>query len=83
MQQVIEKYKVVRRGPRWCVRVQGIVNTDQAWHWCRERNMEYNIRQRYTVGYTWRHMIDYKTRWDYDFTFDDKNKALTFVLGYL
>jgi hypothetical protein len=84
MPQVIEKYKVVRRGPKWCVRVKGIVNTTDSWHWCRERNMTYsNIKQHWNVNRRWFEETYRTERWDYDFIFDEKKEALTFILGYL
>ena len=82
MQQVT-KHKLVRRGQKYCVRVQGIVNTDDAWHWCRERNMSYHIKVRHGAGYTWEDMLHYKKRWDYDFIFDKPTEATAFILGYL
>jgi hypothetical protein len=84
MPQAIEKYKVVRRGPKWCVRVKGIVNTTHSWHWCRERNMTYsNIKQHWNINRTWFEETYRTERWDYDFIFDEKKEALTFILGYL
>ena len=65
MQQDIEKYKVVRRGPKWCVRVKGIVNTTDSWHWCRERNMTYsNIKQHWNVNRRWFEETYRTERWD-------------------
>ncbi len=83
MQQDIRKYKVVRRGPKWCVRVQGVVDTGNVQQWCMERKINGHGKDRHGVGYTWQDMLHYTKRWDYDFTFDNKEEALTFVLGYL
>ena len=81
--QRVTKYKVVRRGPKYCVRVNGVINTTDSWHWCRERNMSYNIKVRHGAGYTWEDMLNYKKRWDYDFIFDKDYEATAFILGYL
>ncbi len=84
MQQVINKYKVVRRGQKYCVRVKGTVNTTHSWHWCRERNMTYsNIKQPWLTNRRDRLRGLVKECWDYDFIFNKKEEALTFVLGYL
>ena len=83
MPQDIKKYKVVRRGQKWCVRVKGVVNTTDSWHWCRERNMRYNIKQHWNVNRTWFGKA-YKTElWDYDFIFDKEYETTAFILGYL
>ncbi len=82
MPQDIRKYKVVRRGQKWCVRVKGIINTTKSYHWCRERNMSYHIKQHWNTR--WDQMYLYEVRdWDYSFIFDEKKEALTFILGYL
>jgi len=81
MPQDIEKYKVVRRGPKWCVRVKGRLNTDDSWHWCRERNMPYHIKQHWPNS--WRNVYDPICYWDYDFIFDKPTEATAFILGYL
>lgn len=78
MQPDIKKYKVVRRGPRWCVRVKGIINTNDSWHWCRERNMTY-----YTIKQYWTLHKVREVWWDYDFIFDKEYEATAFILGYL
>lgn len=84
MAKEIISYKLVRRGPRYCVRVKGTINTTDSWHWCRERNMTYhNIKQRFGVGYTWVDVDAWKKSWDYDFIFDKRTEALAFILGYL
>ena len=82
MQQVT-KYKVVRRGQKYCVRVQGVINTTEAFGWCRDRNMSYHIKIKHDVGYTWDSMGLYRKRWDYDFIFDKPTEATAFILGYL
>ena len=77
------KYKLVRRGPKYCVRVKGIVNTTQSWHWCHERKMEYHIKQPWLTHRTER-IRGLKTEyWDYDFIFDKEYEATAFILGYL
>ena len=79
MQRDIKKYKVVRRGQRWCVRVKGVINTTNSWHWCRERNMtSHNIKQYWTM-----HKVREVRDWDYDFIFDKDYEATAFILGYL
>lgn len=84
MQQDIKKYKVVRRGQKWCVRVKGTVNTTDSWQWCRERNMPYSkIKQRWRIAHTWEDALDRHTSWDYDFIFDKEYEATAFILGYL
>jgi hypothetical protein len=45
--------------------------------------MSYHIKRRFDIGYTWDTEGLYRKRWDYDFFFDDKKEALTFILGYL
>lgn len=74
------KYKLVRRGQKWCVRVKGNVNTTQSWHWCRERNMPYHIKQHWTSA--WRSHTP-RTVWDYDFIFDKEYEATAFMIGFL
>lgn len=71
----MKKYKLVRRGPKWCVRVKGRLNTDDSWHWCRERNMPYHIKQHWPM-----YQIEH---WDYDFIFDKEYEATAFMIGYL
>jgi hypothetical protein len=83
MPQAIEKYKVVRRGPKWCVRVKGVVDTRNAQQWCMERNINGLGKSKYGISYTWENMTAWEKRWDYDFIFDEKKEALTFILGYL
>jgi hypothetical protein len=83
MQQDIRKYKVVRRGQKYCVRVQGVVNTQQAQQWCVERNINGLGKSKYGIPYTWANMTAWKNRWDYDFFFDKPTDATAFILGYL
>lgn len=79
MKPAIEKYKMVRRGQQWCVRVNGTVNTTDSWHWCRKRNMSY-----YKIKQRWKsHFYLNDSHWDYDFLFDKREEALMFILGYL
>ncbi len=73
----MNKFKIVRRGPKWCVRVRGTINTTETWHWCRERNMEYHIKQYWTM-----HKVREVWDWDYDFIFDTESKATMFLLGW-
>lgn len=84
MNKPIIKYKVVRRGQKYCVRVKGALNTTDAFHWCRKRKMSYHIKlPRFwdsPQSPTYFHAV---MHWDYDFIFDEKKEALTFVLGYL
>ena len=74
----MNKFKIVRRGPKWCVRVQGYINTTETWHWCRERNMQYEIKQRWSRFYG----LNQPSDWDYDFIFDKESKATMFLLGW-
>lgn len=74
----IESYKVVRRGPKYCVRVRGTVNTTDSFGWCRDRNMSYHIKQYWTM-----HKVREVLNWDYDFIFDKDYEATAFILGYL
>jgi hypothetical protein len=85
MPQDIEKYKVVRRGPKWCVRVIGKIDTADSYQWCLDRNMPYHIKKRPIERNMWKDVYFwvYESEWDYDFIFDDKKQALTFILGYL
>ena len=83
MPQATDTYKVVRRGQKYCVRVRGVLNTTDSFNWCKERNMSYHIKRRFNVGYIWDSEGLYRSRWDYDFIFDEKKEALTFILGYL
>ena len=83
MPQDIEKYKVVRRGPKWCVRVNGTINTTESFGWCRDRKMSYHIKQHWNINKIWYEDRSQTERWDYDFIFDEKKEALTFILGYL
>lgn len=82
MVKEVKKYKVVRRGPKWCVRVKGTINTNDSWHWCRERKMEYHIKQHWyiTRSMAWQKPTEH---WDYDFIFDKEYETTAFILGYL
>ena len=82
MKQVI-KHKLVRRGPKYCVRVQGVVDTGEVQLWCYERNINGRGKVNHGAGYTWEDMLRYKQRWDYDFIFDTPTDATAFILGYL
>jgi hypothetical protein len=75
----IKKYKVVRRGQKWCVCVKGVVNTTDSWHWCCERKIKYHIKQHWNTK--WDH--PYSSAWDYSFIFDKEYEATAFILGYL
>jgi hypothetical protein len=76
IKNTIFKYKVVRRGPKYCVRVQGSVNTTESLAWCRARKMSHHVKHQWNSPYA-------GPEWDYDFIFDEKKEALTFILGYL
>lgn len=82
MPQVI-KYKVVRRGQKYCVRIKGVIDTLDVWHWFHERNINCLVKVRYDVGHTWADMIHYDMRWDYDLHFDKSTDATAFIIGYL
>lgn len=77
------KYKLVRRGQKYCVRVKGNINTTDSWHWCRERNMPYHIKQRWNINRSWYEEMYGGERWDYDFIFDKEYEATAFIIGYL
>ena len=79
----MKKYKLVRRGPKWCVRVKGTINTTDSWHWCRERKMEYHIKQRWPMTRAWWNRPNNTEHWDYDFIFDKEYEATVFMIGYL
>lgn len=83
MPQDTKNYKVVRRGQKYCVRVKGMLNTTDTFNWCRERNMSYHIKQHWQIGRTWNEAHHSPIRWDYDFIFEQKKEAFTFILGYL
>ena len=74
MQPDIKKYKVVRRGQKYCVRVKGKLNSTDTFRFCYDRNMSYHIKQ------PWLHR---NPNWDYDFIFDKEYEATAFILGYL
>jgi hypothetical protein len=64
----------------------GQLNTDDSWHWCQDRNMSCLVKEHEAKPWafnstSWWHMQG--TEWDYDFIFDEKKEALTFILGYL
>ncbi len=82
MQQDIRKYKVVRRGPKYCVRIQGIIDTQQVQLWCMERNINGRGKVNSFIPnpMAWN---SYIRRWDYDFIFDTPTDATAFILGYL
>jgi hypothetical protein len=73
MPLAIKKYKVVRRGPKWCVRVQGGPITADTFRHCQNLNISFHIRQPWST----------KEYWDYDFIFDKEYDATVFILGYL
>lgn len=79
----MRKYKLVRRGPKYCVRVRGVINTTDSFNWCRERNMSYHIKVNYEINSIWDHVRKYDQRWDYDFIFDKEYEATAFMIGYL
>lgn len=79
----VTKHKLVRRGPKYCVRVQGVVDTSDVQMWCYERNIKGRGKVNHGAGYTWQDMLRYKQRWDYDFIFDTPTDATAFILGYL
>jgi hypothetical protein len=78
----IKKYKVVRRGPKWCVRVKGRLNTTDSFGWCRDRKMSYHIKQHWNTRWGYWYLNEIRD-WDYDFIFDKPTEATAFVLGYL
>lgn len=80
------KYKLVRRGQKYCVRVKGSLNTTDAFSFCRERKMSYHIKQHWNKtlpGKWWAPAGMYRTEWDYDFIFDKEYEATAFIMGYL
>ena len=79
----MRKYKLVRRGPKWCVRVNGTINTTKSYHWCRERKMSYHIKQHWNINRTWFEERYRTERWDYDFIFDKEYEATAFMIGFL
>lgn len=80
----IKKYKIVRRGPKWCVRVKGILNTTDSFGWCRDRKMSYHIKQYWHKPWGYWYLNENEVRdWDYDFIFDKPTEATAFILGYL
>jgi hypothetical protein len=66
------KYKVVRRGPRYCVRVNDKINSNDSYHWCRQRNMSYHVKYH-----------GKRNKWIFDFIFDKEYEATAFILGFL
>lgn len=79
----MKKYKLVRRGQKWCVRVKGIVNTDETFKWCRTRKMSYHIKQHWNKSRPWWDRPANAEHWDYDFIFDKEYEATAFMIGYL
>ena len=77
------KYKLVRRGPKYCVRVKGVINTTKAYHWCRKRKMSYHIKQHWNKSRPWWDSGVNQVSWDYDFIFDKEYEATAFILGFL
>jgi hypothetical protein len=78
----MRKYKLVRHGPKWCVRVNGTINTTKSYQWCRERKMSYHIKQHWPVYRTW-YESSHIEHWDYDFIFDKEYEATAFMIGFL
>ena len=76
------KYKLVRRGPKYCVRVKGVINTTKAYHWCRKRKMSYHIKQPWLAKVGQPDWYSEKG-WDYDFIFDKEYEATAFMIGFL
>ena len=74
MKQGIKKYKVVRRGQKYCVRVAGSLNTTETFRYCYDRNMSYNIKQ------PWLHKHPI---WDFDFIFEKEYETTAFIMGML
>ena len=81
------KYKLVRRGPKYCVRVKGVINTTKAYHWCRKRKMSYHIKQHWNKpppsSPWWAPAGLSRGDWDYDFIFDKEYEATAFMIGFL
>ena len=79
-----KKYKLVRRGQKYCVRVKGALNTTETFHFCRERKMSYHIKQHWNKvppGKWWAPAGMYRGEWDYDFIFDKEYEATAFIMG--
>lgn len=68
------KYKIVRRGQKYCVRVKGKLNTTDTFRYCYDRKMSYHIRQ------PW---LRQNPNWDFDFIFDKEYEVTAFIMGYL
>lgn len=79
----VKKYKIVRRGQKYCVRVKGVLNTTETFGYCRDRNMSYHIKKRYPAPCTWKNWTIYDQCWDYDFIFDKESEATMFIMGCL
>lgn len=77
----VKKYKIVRRGQKYCVRVKGVLNTTETFGYCRDRNMSYHIKRHcvHKVNGHWTWKVD----WDYDFIFDKESEATMFTMGCL
>jgi|FreactcultureFD7_1027221.scaffolds.fasta_scaffold09523_6 hypothetical protein len=69
-----KKFKVVRRGQKYCVRVKGPLNTTETFRFCYERKMSYHIKQ------PWLHSHH---EWDYDFIFDEEHEVTAFIMGMI
>lgn len=74
MKPDIKKYKVVRRGQKWCVRVKGSLNTTDTFRYCWDRNMSYGIKQPWLRRHP---------EWDFDFFFDKEYETTAFIMGCL
>lgn len=81
MQQVT-KHKLVRRGQKYCVRVQGVIDPGEVQMWCYERNIKGRgkVNSFLPNPMSWN---SYVRHWDYDFIFDTPTDATAFILGYL
>lgn len=79
------KYKLVRRGQKWCVRVKGTVNTTDAFRFCHDRKMSYHIKQHWNWVYGANGLPQcvWVQDWDYDFIFDKGYEATAFIMGYI
>ena len=76
------KYKLVRRGPKYCVRVKGVINATDSFRWCRERNMSYHVKRHWIDRIGWDQLYAGE-KWDYDFIFDKNYEATAFIMGYI
>ncbi len=71
----IRSYKLVRRGPKYCVRVNGMIKSSHLEDWASSRNIEIKIKFLWENPDSW-------TTWDYDITFNTKVEALTFIMAH-